>query len=742
MKPYRQFLLDFEGLPEENSDTVAHNTAVDDASNDDDSENELFMNAAFFVIDKSARYRLTSYIPPSLEPDVPATAEQFVLDRYSKERFQGIMPDTGAAQTSTAGLHQFQALQRDYPELQLNKENNAVNIHFGCGDALQTLGSVEIARPIGTVKFYVMHTPTPFLLSLKDMDRLDTHLDNTRNLPIQRSPRYKEIPIVRKWGHPWFMISDFEHASLFLTTPELQRLHRQFGHPTVQRMREILTRASEEANSEVLEMIAKICHHCQMKGAAPRRFRFTFRDDAAFNHEIIVDTLDLDGKSALHTVDTATAFQAGRFLKNMTAKEAWERLRECWIDTHLGPPDILATDAGIQFSADGFRAEARLMGITIVEVPTEAHHSIGKVERYHRPLRTVYRIICSEMDSAISPEAALQMSFKSINDSVGPSGLVPTLVFGAMPRLKMDSPPSAVTMQRAEAISKAMKELKKINAKHLVNRALNTRNAQDTSDMQPLSIPIGSEVLVYRGAKKEWVSPYIMLTTDGINVTVQRGTNRSEFCLPRPRGRPATASVPTTIPDNQSPSPSKTTDVPLKRLFSLKTEVTIDDKQRSKEPEPQSDQPISQRLRPRSRIQQPVRRSDSDDDSTLHREFFTTAMVDTASSKQFFSTHKEHNDRDLAICLHAEGKINTAGAPFKLSDIAKIDSLLVRGVLVPTPSNQIPSSCRIFRLRMVREIKDKTTAHPYEKSRLVVQGHNDHEKRFILTQSPTIQRCS
>ena len=43
---------------------------------------------------------------------------------------------------------------------------------------------------------------------------------------------------------------------------------------------------------------------------------------------------------------------------------------------------------------------------------------------------------------------------------------------------------------------------------------------------------------------------------------------------------------------------------------------------------------------------------------------------------------------------------------------------------------------------MVREVKGKNTEQPREKSRLVVQGHNDHEKRFILTQSPTIQRCS
>lgn len=96
---------------------------------------------------------------------------------------------------------------------------------------------------------------------------------------------------------------------------------------------------------------------------------------------------------------------------------------------------------------------------------------------------------------------------------------------------------------------------------------------------------------MYRGAKKGWVGPYIMLSTDGINVTVQRGTNRSEFRvnfvkpynrlestialasglqpfeypaveIPRPRGRPATVSVPTTFPDNQSSSPFKKIEVP------------------------------------------------------------------------------------------------------------------------------------------------------------------------------------
>src|SRR5437773_527890 len=49
---------------------------------------------------------------------------------------------------------------------------------------------------------------------------------------------------------------------------------------------------------------------------------------------------------------------------------------------------------------------------------------------------------------------------------------------------------------------------------------------------------------------------------------------------------------------------------------------------------------------------------------------------------------------------------------------------------------------RIFKSRMVREIKGKATDTPYEKSRLVIQGHSDQGKDLVLTQSPTIQRAS
>jgi hypothetical protein len=40
---------------------------------------------------------------------------------------------------------------------------------------------------------------------------------------------------------------------------------------------------------------------------------------------------------------------------------------------------------------------------------------------------------------------------------------------------------------------------------------------------------------------------------------------------------------------------------------------------------------------------------------------------------------------------------------------------------------------RIFKSRIVREIKGKATPTPFKKSRLVIQAYNNHGKEVILT---------
>lgn len=107
------------------------------------------------------------------------------------------------------------------------------------------------------------------------------------------------------------------------------------------------------------------------------------------------------------------------------------------------------------------------MKIGTKSVPVEAANSLSIVERYHDPLRRAYRIVKREVPD-IDDESALQYAVKSVNDTVGPDGLVSTLlVYGALPRLGLPSDaPAAGLLQRAVAVRKASNAL----SRHFQNR--------------------------------------------------------------------------------------------------------------------------------------------------------------------------------------------------------------------------------------------------------------------------------
>ncbi len=105
--------------------------------------------------------------------------------------------------------------------------------------------------------------------------------------------------------------------------------------------------------------------------------------------------------------------------------------------------DIVNHDVGANFDSTEFCVKAKMFGIMCHQILVEAHWSIEKVEKYHAPVRRAYNIIQAEIRGIISKNAILQIVFKAVYDTVGPDGLVPTLlVFDAYPRIVIDSPPT------------------------------------------------------------------------------------------------------------------------------------------------------------------------------------------------------------------------------------------------------------------------------------------------------------
>ena len=57
----------------------------------------------------------------------------------------------------------------------------------------------------------------------------------------------------------------------------------------------------------------------------------------------------------------------------------------------------------------------------------KAYNSIRIIKQYHGLLRQIYQIICVELPR-INKNIALQITFKALNNTAGPDGLVPTLL--------------------------------------------------------------------------------------------------------------------------------------------------------------------------------------------------------------------------------------------------------------------------------------------------------------------------
>ena len=130
----------------------------------------------------------------------------------------------------------------------------------------------------------------------------------------------------------------------------------------------------------------------------------------------------------------------------------------------------------------------------------EAHWSIGMVEKYHAVLRRAYKVIAADLQGCgLNKEIILQMAVKTINNTAGPNGLVPTLlVFGAYPRMTEYNAPTPTMTQRAAAIKSAMKEVQRIRAERQVADALNQRNGPGPIVFVVHDLSLNSDVLVWR----------------------------------------------------------------------------------------------------------------------------------------------------------------------------------------------------------------------------------------------------
>ena len=117
-------------------------------------------------------------------------------------------------------------------------------------------------------------------MCLADLDSLCCHFNNLTDKIVTPTT---EVSVIRQFGHPFvlwgkslqqFIIASFAENPCYLTSAELSRLHRRFGHPSVEKLHALLERSGHDSDKEAITKLTKFCEFCQKHGKSPGRFKF------------------------------------------------------------------------------------------------------------------------------------------------------------------------------------------------------------------------------------------------------------------------------------------------------------------------------------------------------------------------------------------------------------------------------------------------------------------------------------
>jgi hypothetical protein len=171
-------------------------------------------------------------------------------------------------------------------------------------------------------------------------------------------------------------------------------MHRHLLHPSTTQLMNLLRRTRPKGlppeNRILLEDISRACHACQVYASISISFQVRNVDDIVFNQEIRLDLMYIDGRPALHVVDTGTTFGAATFLDEQSFGSVWNALLRCWSTIYVGFPMSMLTDQGSVFLSIDWKASCAALGIRLRHTGTESHNSLGTGERFHAPLRRIY----------------------------------------------------------------------------------------------------------------------------------------------------------------------------------------------------------------------------------------------------------------------------------------------------------------------------------------------------------------
>lgn len=191
------------------------------------------------------------------------------------------------------------------------------------------------------------------------------------------------------------------------------------------------------------------------------------------------------------------------------------------------------------------------MGKKHIESGIESHNALGSGERFDSYPRQIYRRVRADLPT-LPAEHALSLAVSAMNKTVGPAGLVPTLlVLGVVPRISICPVDLPAPKVRLEAMRTARDEMLRTVARARLRTALRTRVPRATD----ADVAAGMAVLVFREKPVNcWVGPYTIIMAEVKHVWLDVDGNLQLFSIDKVKWYHH-SSVPGADGDGSDPTP-------------------------------------------------------------------------------------------------------------------------------------------------------------------------------------------
>ena len=244
-----------------------------------------------------------------------------------------------------------------------------------------------------TVKTDVVESDIPLLLSRSAMKKTEVNLDLENvsakvfvkdvalNLTLSR---HNCIPIDKAERIPVeevFSIN-LENMKREDRHKVLIKLHRQFAHSPVKKLRSLLQDANlwKDDYKDLLEDIDRKCVLCKRYSNTPPRPVVGMPMATQFNEKVAMDLKQWNGRWILHIIDTWSMYTISVFINRKRSSDIINALTQKWVGV-FGIMGSIMTDNGGEFSSDEMREVMSILNVKVITMPAESPFQNGLCER-------------------------------------------------------------------------------------------------------------------------------------------------------------------------------------------------------------------------------------------------------------------------------------------------------------------------------------------------------------------------